>query len=194
MGGAWKDVRASLKSTVPAIASAIAFCLALLGTLWDPGVRVQISLIWLVVIGFVTVAWLAAATRMAIEARRLAREDPPRTRYVYVPPTPDDTEQQAITLIVGRSRQFGVNIFVTIYYEESLGVGSSEIFERAIGIGRVVNIQENGLIQVQVLRQMPGQSGLWQRIRSCEPAILAHVMIKSSIGFNAIGVEVRFDV
>jgi hypothetical protein len=62
MGGAWKDVWASLKSTVPAIASAIAFCLALLGSLWDPGVRIQIGLIWIIVISFVTVAWLATAT------------------------------------------------------------------------------------------------------------------------------------
>jgi hypothetical protein len=58
MGGAWKDVWASLKSTVPAIA----FCLALLGSLWDPGVRIQIGLIWIIVISFVTVAWLATAT------------------------------------------------------------------------------------------------------------------------------------
>lgn len=95
-------------------------------------------------------------------------------------------------LIMDRSRQFGVNIFVTIHYEESLGIGSSEIFERAIGIGQVVNIQENGLIQVQDLRQSSGQSGLWQRIRSCEATILSHVMIKPSIDFNAMGIEVRF--
>jgi len=120
MGDAWKDIWASLKSTVPAIASAFAFCLALLGTLWDPGVRVQIGVIWLAVIGFVTIAWLATATRMTVEARRLARDDPPRARYVYVPLALDDSEQRATTLIVGRSRQFGVNIFVTIYYEESL--------------------------------------------------------------------------
>ncbi|PPQ31979.1 hypothetical protein CCS01_16135 [Rhodopila globiformis] len=78
MGGAWKEIWASLTSTVPAIASAVAFCLALLGSLWAPGVRIQVSLIWIAIIGFVTIAWLAAATRMAIEAPRLARDDPPR--------------------------------------------------------------------------------------------------------------------
>jgi hypothetical protein len=178
---------------VPAIASTIAFCLAVPGSLWDPGVRIQISLIRSAVVSFVTIAGVAAAIRMTIEARRLARGDPPRAKYVYVPLGRDDSEHQAITLIMGRSRQFGVNIFVTIYYEESLGVGSSEVFERAIGVGRVVNIQENGLIQVQVLREVSGQSGLWQRVRSCEAAILSHVMIKPSIDFNAVGIEVRFD-
>src|SRR5690242_15555776 len=84
MGDAWKDVWVSLKSTVSAIASAIALCLTLLGSLWDPGVRIQISLIWLAVICFVTIAWLATATRLTIEARRPARDDPPRARYVYV--------------------------------------------------------------------------------------------------------------
>ena len=73
------------------------------------------------------------------------------------------------------------------------GIGSSEIFERAIGIGRGVNIQEISLIQVQGLRQVPGQSELWQRIRGCKAAMLAHVMIKPSIDFNAMGMEVRFN-
>jgi hypothetical protein len=155
--------------------------------LWGPGVRIQISLIRIAVVGFVTIPGLAAAVRMAIEARRSARGDPPRAKYVCIPLARDDSEQQAITLIIGRSRQFGVNIFVIIDYEESFGIGSSEIFERAIGVGRGVNIQENGLIQVQVLREVSGQSGLWQCVRSCEAAILSHVMIKPSIDFKAVG-------
>nr|WP_294506136.1 hypothetical protein [uncultured Rhodopila sp.] len=130
---------------------------------------------------------------MTIDARRIARADPPKAVYVHVPQARDGEEDQPVTLIMGRSRQFGVNIFVTVYYEEGLGAGSDEILERAIGIGRVVNIQENGLIQVRVLREVSNQSGLWQRIRSCERAILSHVVIKPSVDFTSVGIEVRFN-
>ena len=96
-------------------------------------------------------------------------------------------------LIMGQSRRFGVNILVAVYYEEGLGAGRREIFERAIGIGPVVNIQENGLIQVLLLPAVVNQSELWQRIPNREMAILPHVVIKPSIDFNSVGIEVRFD-
>jgi hypothetical protein len=84
-------------------------------------------------------------------------------------------------------------MFVTIYYEESLGAGGGELFERTIGVGQVVNVQENGLIQVRVLREVPGQSELWRRVRNREMNILSNLVAKPSINFNAIGIEVRFD-
>ena len=189
MSGVWKDIWTSLRAVVPAIASAIALGLALLGSLWDPRIRVQIGLVWLSVIGFVLIAIIAAAIKMAVDARRAAHGAPPRAINVSAASPTDGP----IVLIMSRSRQFGVNIFVTIYYEEILGVGRGELFERTIGIGRIINIQENGLIQVLVLREVLNQSGLWQRIRSCEMAIVSHVFIKPSIDFNAVGIEVRLD-
>jgi hypothetical protein len=94
---------------------------------------------------------------------------------------------------MGRSRQFGVNILVIVYYEERLEAGRGETFERKIGIGRVVNIQENGLIQVLVLREVSNHSELWQRVRNHEIATLSGIVIKPSIDFNAIGIEGGFD-
>ena len=67
------------------------------------------------------------------------------------------------------------------------------MFERAVGIGRVINIQENGLIQVLVLREMPNHADLWQRIRSREMTTLGQVTIKPSFEFHEAGVEVRFN-
>ena len=86
---------------------------------------------------------------------------------------------------------FGVNIFVTIYYVERLEQGRDEVFERAIGIGRVANIQQNGLIQVRVLREVQNHANLWQRIRNHERSILPQIVIKPSIDFNEAGIEVR---
>ena len=116
---------------VAATAAAVAFGLALLGSLWDPGKTVQVGLIWLVVMVFVMIAVVATAARMVSDARQTARGDPPRAVYVAPSPAADGP----IILIMSRSRQFGVNIFVTIYYEEILGAGRLELFERTIGIG-----------------------------------------------------------
>jgi hypothetical protein len=193
MSGVWKDIWTSLKAAVTVITSTVAFGLAILGSVWDPGVKVQIGLVWVGAIGFLVVTVLATAVKMTIDARRAPRGEPPKAISVYAPPALDNADVQPLTLIMSRSREFGVNIFVTIYYEESLGGGSGQIFERAIGIGRIVNIQTNGLIQVLVLREVLNQSGLWQRVRSGEMAILSHVVIKPSIDFNAVGIEVRFD-
>jgi hypothetical protein len=164
---------------------------------WVPygtrGIKVQIGLIWLAVFVFVVVAVVATAIKLALDARQAARSDPPRAVYVYAPNAIEGATGGPITLIMGRSRQFGVNILVTVYYEENLEVGRGELFERAIGIGRVVNIQENGLIQVLVLREISSHFELWQRIRSREIATLSHVVIKPSIDFDSVGIEVRFD-
>jgi hypothetical protein len=83
VGGVWKDIWTSLKSVVGAAASAVAFGLALLGSLWDPGVKIQIGLIWLAVIMFVGVALVATAIKMTIDARRDARGRHPRIVHVF---------------------------------------------------------------------------------------------------------------
>jgi hypothetical protein len=95
--------------------------------------------------------------------------------------------------VLERSELFGVNILVTVYYIEQLDRGQGQVFERAIGIGRVANIQQNGLIQVLVLKEVPSHVELWQRIRNHETAILSQIVIKPSIDFNEAGIEVRFN-
>lgn len=122
----------------------------------------------------------------------MAQPNPPRAVYIVLPVTGDATNQTLI-LVMERSRQFGVNILVTVYYEESLAAGRAEIFERTIGIGRVINIQENGLIQVRLLREVSNHGDLWQRIRNRDTTTLSNVIIKPSIDFNDAGIEVRFN-
>jgi hypothetical protein len=192
MGGVWKDIWTSLRSVAVATASVVAFGLAVLGSLWNPGIEVKIGLIWLVVIILVIVVALATAIKMAMDARRSARGDLPRAVAAIVPAAATD-RKQAVTLVMGRSRQFGVNILVTIYHEERLSAERTDIIEQAIGIGQVINIQENGLIQVLVVREEPIHAALWQRIRNRETPVLVDVVVKPSIDFNALGIEVRID-
>ena len=165
-----------------------ALLLALLGSFWDPGIKVTVGLIWLAVFVLAFASVVATLVNMTLLARRLARAGPPRAVHAFA-----SDQASPVTLVLGKSALFGVNIYVTIYYIESVSPGQDFVFERTVGIGRVINVQENGLIQVVVLREMPHHADLWQRIRSREMTTLGQVTIKPSIDFHEAGVEVRFN-
>lgn len=155
--------------------------------------KVQIGLIWVTVFVLVIVAVLAASIRMTMEARRSKRAPLPKVRHVSMLERTGDETVKPLTLLMEPSRFFGVNILVTIFYVNLFGDGHDATYEQTIGIGQVVNIQENGLIQVLVLREMSDHAALWQRIRKPEMATLSQVVIKPSIDFNRAGIEVRFN-
>lgn len=193
MSGVWKDIWTSLKAVVGLPATVVALGLALLGNLWNPSFTVSFSPISLATMTFGVVIIIATAVKLAIDARRDARGALPRAVGVDCAPAAEDSAEEPVTLIIGGSRQFGVNFLVTVYYEEYLVPKKGPIFERAIGIGRVANVQENGLIQVLIVREVSNHAGLWQRIRQRDVATLSGVVVKPSIDFNAMGMEVRFD-
>ena len=198
MRGFWRDAWASLRAVGSWITASVAFGLALLGSIWDPGIKVQIGLIWLAVFALAVLAILAAAINMAVAARQTAQPPPaqpppPTAMHVVVPEPAGERPTRPLTLIVERSRLFGVNILVTISYVEVIGPGPDDVFEQSIGIGRVANIQENGRLQVQVIKEVANRADLWQRIRNREMAIVRRTVIKPSIDFNEAGVEVWFN-
>jgi hypothetical protein len=85
------------------------------------------------------------------------------------------------------SSQSGVNIFVTVHYEESHGGGNDGYVERAAEVGQMVRTEENSLVPRHVLCAISNHSVLWHDIESCEMAILSHVMASPSINFNTAG-------
>ena len=98
-----------------------------------------------------------------------------------------------VTLVLDRSALFGFNALVTIYHVERLEQGREDLFERAIGVGRVSNIQQNGLIQVLVLVEVPLHAELWQRVRNREAGVIGQLVVKPSVPYDAAGMEVRFN-
>jgi len=95
--------------------------------------------------------------------------------------------------VLERSELFGVNILVTIYYSEHLDAGGGEVLERAVGVGRVINVQQNSLIQVRVLAEVSANAEVWRRIRNREPAALYQRVVKPSVFSDAAGREVWFN-
>jgi hypothetical protein len=189
-GSFWQDAWASFKAVFGPILTGAAFVLALLGPFYVPAAVIQVGLIWVAVASLVTLVVLLVAVNMIVAARRDASRRLPKTRYAAV--APQGTGGQ-ITLILDRSELFGVNLIVTVYYTEHLEQGRDEVIERLIGVGRVSNVQQNGLVQVLVLHEVPVHADLWQRIRNREAAAISQVVVKPSIPYNEAGMEVRFD-
>jgi len=189
----WRDAWTSFKAVFGPVLAGAACVLALLGPLYAPGSAVSISLIWLAVGGLLALTLLLTACNLVMAARRSAAGRLPLAVHASVAASPSDGTVGPVTLVLERSDLFGVNIFVTVYYVEHLDRRRDVVFEQAIGIGRVANIQQNGLIQVLVLREVPNHVELWQRIRTQETAILSQIVIKPSMDFNAAGIEVRFN-
>jgi hypothetical protein len=130
---------------------------------------------------------------LILVARHHAHGRLPEVLHASVPETGEEVLDAGVTLVMEASNLFGVNIFVTIYYTEPLDWGADEVFERAIGIGRVANVQQNGLVQVLVLRETPSHPEIWQRIRRRDTVTLSQLVIKPSIAFSDAGIEVRFN-
>jgi hypothetical protein len=67
------------------------------------------------------------------------------------------------------------------------------MIEESVGIGQVINVQENGLIQIRESEEGSNHAALWQPIRGRKAASLSRFIVKPSIDFNAAGIKVRFD-
>ena len=96
-----------------------------------------------------------------------------------------------VTLVLDRSELFGFDVLVTIYFTERFEQGGDQVFERLIGVGRVSNVQQNGLVQVEVLVEVAGHAEIWQRVRNREQSAIAQVVVKPSVPYNAVGLELR---
>jgi len=189
--GFWWDAWTSFKAVSGPVLAGAALVLALLGPLYAPAAIVQISLIWVAVAGLITSIVLLTALNLTVSARQAARSRLPRARYAIVAGRPDEGP---LTLVLDRSELFGVNLVVTIYYTDRAEPGDDDaVIERLIGVGRVSNVQQNGLIQVLVLVEVPSHAGLWQRIRNREASTIAQIVVKPSIPYDEAGMEVRFN-
>ena len=83
MGPFGTDAWASYKAVVGPLATAAALALALLGSFWDPGIKISIGLIWLAVLLLVAVSLFTTLVNMTFVARRNAKAGPPRAIHAF---------------------------------------------------------------------------------------------------------------
>ena len=92
--------------------------------------------------------------------------------------TKGEAESQLICLLEP-SDWFSYGLGVAFYYVNDDG------FELLIGIGRVINVQDDGRIQVGVTRTIGGNDGVVAEIASGSKGKLERVRVKPSIPHDA---------
>lgn len=185
MGGFWGDAWTSFKAVYGPILTVAAFVLALLGPFYAPGTPVQIGVMWLAVMAVSLLTIAMTVADMLQSARRLARHRArPKVIHVTTAPAPYQGESDLVTLVLDRSSGFAPAHVVTIDYAEPFGSG--QIFERRIGIGYVYNLQENGCIQIRVMKVVSNFDELWQRIRNRDLPTLAQVVVRPSVAIGDV--------
>jgi hypothetical protein len=137
---------------------------------------VQIGVLWLAVMLVLGLAIVMTAADMLRCARRLA----------FGHPAPNQFEGGAdlVTPVLERSSSFAPDLVVTVDYAEPFRPG--QILERRIGIEYVYNIQENGFVQIRVVKVVSNPDELWQRIRNCDLPTLARVVVRPSMTMDEV--------
>lgn len=78
-------------------------------------------------------------------------------------------------LLLEKSNLFGHESLVSVYSKE-------DDFETLIGVGYVLTIQQGGLIQVLVTRNVgKAQEDIWKKIRNNDGSVLSKLLIRPSI-------------
>ncbi len=78
-------------------------------------------------------------------------------------------------LLLEKSNLFGHESLVSVYFKE-------DAFEKLIGWGYVLTVQQGGLIQVLVIREVgEAQDSIWEKIRNNDGSVLSKLLIRPSI-------------
>jgi hypothetical protein len=108
----------------------------------------------------------------------------PRTVDVVEAGAQVDDRAVALLLLLESSALFGAGVFVSVFQNERRS--EERVLERLSGLGYVINVQADGLIQVQILAETPHQAEIWRRIRAREVSVLREVVVKPSFPREAL--------
>lgn len=148
--------------------------LSLVATLvaWIFSHDVKVSIVWLVFltgVAVVVVSTLAQAAFAAykstrrLPAIRLASKPPPAYRDVHV------------VILLEASELFAHDSLVSVYQLQEHG------YEVLVAIGRVLTVQDNGLIQVGVHRMFDPNTHLLEKLVQNDKRVLESLLVKPSV-------------
>lgn len=131
------------------------------------------SIVTALALGSIAVVLVVTLTHAAITAHEAASKPLPRVRLVKVPPT--SYKGIGAVLLLDSSELFATDTVVAIYHIED------EQYEALVGAGRVLTIQDTGLIQVGVTHFAPEYKDLMQRLLQNEVRALKSLLVKPHI-------------
>lgn len=185
MGGFWRDAWASFKATYGPVLTGVAFALALAAFFYVPGAAVTIGWKWLILAAALFVILVFTAWDMLASARSAARARLPRTLDAVDSGAKADRGAVPLLLLLESSSLFGPGVLVSVFHNERRS--EKRILERLIGLGYVLNVQADGLIQVEILAETPHQAEIWRRIKSREISALREIVVKPSFPREGLG-------
>ncbi len=167
----WELIWTCFRSTTGFLTGVVALALGFILWLAKPTTTVPLPC---VIFTAVLVVWIIAALFESVRvAFRGIRAPLPEVKISYEEPRPGGGTD--FVLLMEPSELFSHGIGVSIF---SL---SAEGYERFIGFGQVLNIQDNGKIQVRVGSLFPGLDELEAKIRGRETLTLKSLRVKPSM-------------
>jgi hypothetical protein len=141
--------------------------------LWSFRPDETIRLLWVVPLCFGGIILVITFLSAAIEAYRMNRAALPAVVSVKQPRKALGDESPV--LVMQSSDLFSPDIVVAVYFSDA------DDFEEFIGIGAVINVQENGLIQVHVSHFLPGHDQMVRDLINNNAQALKKLRVKPYI-------------
>jgi hypothetical protein len=133
----------------------------------------SVSWKWLILIGSIVIILFIVLIDFAVRSYKNAIAKLPRVKAAKLPPS---LYKDAIALLLlEKSILYGQESLVSIYYHD-------DDFELLIGIGSVITVQRDGLIQVLVTDKLESASeDIWKSIRENNAAALKRLIVKPTV-------------
>lgn len=167
MGSVWHHIASTMAKRSKLPAWLLSFLVSLAPIYIAPDLKVSALWIAPVTLIFMYALWIAfASTQDALE---LAKKDKlPALLNVL-------SQGDESVLLLEQSKLYGQGMGVSIYHRAESG------FEVYVADGRVRNIQDNGLIQVQILRWEEQEASLLERLHRQERTAMDQIMVKPAV-------------
>lgn len=166
-----KETAATLKNSF-LYSVTLSILLPFLLWVWKPDIKVPLGiLVSITAFMFLLISLLATAVNILMEkykAEKQKNTDFPKVIKVR-------EVDNSIFLVLNKSALFNFNIYTSVYLSDE---NSSEVF---IGVGVVHNIQENGLIQVEILYLEESHSTEWENLKQNHNNFLSKTVVKPYI-------------
>lgn len=132
----------------------------------------SVPLVWLVCVGLASAILATTLFQAAMLAYRSTGRRLPSVRMASLPPAP--YAGVAAILLLERSDLFALDAIVSIYQVRD------QDYEVFVGVGRVLTIQENGLVQVGIIASEL-EVGIIERLVANDVTILRTLVVKPTI-------------
>lgn len=161
----------SFRATSGPVLSTLGLLAALVTWIFSRDTR--LSIVWLVASLMIAAILIFTLVHAALVTYRAVGKHLPAVKLISKPP-PSYRDVVAVILLEP-SDLFALDSLVSIYQLQD------QQYEVLVGLGRVLTVQENGLVQVGIQRILEHDSGLMDRLLQNDARVLTSILVKPSV-------------